>query len=112
VGQEIAARPEAARGFAALKRAMEETLTILGFDLTEDLATGVRIREVASAASMGTSVDLEALKISGDILKKVRLRDEARQRKDWAIADRLRDELHAEGWVIEDTPEGPILSHR
>jgi cysteinyl-tRNA synthetase len=34
-------------------------------------------------------------------------REEARSRKDWAEADRIRDALAAEGVVIEDTPEGP-----
>jgi cysteinyl-tRNA synthetase len=39
-------------------------------------------------------------------------REEARREKDWATADRLRDELHDEGWSVEDTPEGPIVSRR
>ncbi|MDQ1699025.1 MAG: cysteinyl-tRNA synthetase, partial [Frankiaceae bacterium] len=34
-------------------------------------------------------------------------RDEARARKDYAEADRLRDALAAAGVVIEDTPAGP-----
>jgi len=33
-------------------------------------------------------------------------RDEARTTKDWAEADRLRDLLGADGWVVEDTNEG------
>jgi cysteinyl-tRNA synthetase len=111
-GQEIAARLGAAREFAGLEEALEEILTILGFDLAEDLATGVRIQEVAIAANVELSASLEVLKIPGNILEKVHLRDEARQKKEWALADRLRDELSAEGWIIEDTPEGPVLSRR
>jgi len=34
-------------------------------------------------------------------------REAARASKDWATADRVRDELLAEGIVIEDSPEGP-----
>ncbi len=36
----------------------------------------------------------------------VEKRQQARANKDWAEADRIRDELAAEGVVIEDTAEG------
>ncbi|NCC53516.1 MAG: cysteine--tRNA ligase, partial [Spartobacteria bacterium] len=44
-----------------------------------------------------------------EVLAMMNLRQEARERKDWAEADRLRDELLARGWVVKDTPEGPKL---
>jgi cysteinyl-tRNA synthetase len=37
------------------------------------------------------------------------LREAARERRDWAEADRLRDELAARGWTVRDGPDGPQL---
>jgi cysteinyl-tRNA synthetase len=37
------------------------------------------------------------------------LRQEARKQKNWAEADRLRDELAKLGWMVKDTPQGPQL---
>jgi cysteinyl-tRNA synthetase len=37
------------------------------------------------------------------------LREAARERRDWAQADRLRDELAACGWTVRDGPDGPQL---
>jgi cysteinyl-tRNA synthetase len=36
-------------------------------------------------------------------------RDAARRNRDWAEADRLRDELRAMGWEVRDGPDGPEL---
>ncbi len=36
----------------------------------------------------------------------VQRRDAARERRDWALADALRDELVSLGWVVEDSPSG------
>jgi cysteinyl-tRNA synthetase len=100
-GQEISARPEAAGEFSSLADALQEVLTIFGFDLARELTAdvdGVRVRYS------------EAPEI--DVLRRVADREKARRGRDWPLADRLRDELGAEGWAVEDTPEGPILSRR
>ena len=36
----------------------------------------------------------------------------ARKAKDFARADAIRDELTAQGWVIEDTPNGARLKRQ
>jgi cysteinyl-tRNA synthetase len=39
-------------------------------------------------------------------------REQARKRRDFGTADRLRGELAARGYVVEDTPQGPRLKRR
>jgi cysteinyl-tRNA synthetase len=99
--QEISVRPEAAGEFVSLAETLRDVLTIFGFDFMEELAAdvdGVRIRYPEDPGE--------------GVLRRVADRERARRDKDWAIADHLREELHAEGWAVEDTPEGPILSRR
>ncbi len=39
-------------------------------------------------------------------------RDRARSESDWALADALRGELEAEGWLVEDGPDGTRVRRR
>ncbi|RKX62812.1 MAG: cysteine--tRNA ligase [Thermodesulfobacteriota bacterium] len=54
--------------------------------------------------------NLEALGLLGmtevDVLKVIKERTRAREEKDWASADRIRDELGAKGITLKDGPEG------
>jgi cysteinyl-tRNA synthetase len=45
--------------------------------------------------------------VPADVLDRVMARQQARRAKDFARSDQLRDELLAEGWIIEDTADGP-----
>ena len=54
----------------------------------------------------GTSGDLNT-----EIEKMIAARQAARKAKNWAEADRIRDELKAEGIILEDTPQG-VKWHR
>ncbi len=49
---------------------------------------------------------IKAEKIPKKILALVEKRKELRNKQRWAEADRLRAEIEAGGWVVEDTPEG------
>lgn len=49
----------------------------------------------------------EKAEIPAEIQEKADLREKARAEKDFATADRLRDELKELGYVIEDTSKGP-----
>jgi cyanophycinase-like exopeptidase len=46
---------------------------------------------------------------SQEVQDLVEERQEARQRKDWAAADRLRQQIAALGWQVQDTPDGAAL---
>jgi cysteinyl-tRNA synthetase len=39
-------------------------------------------------------------------------RQAARQAKNWAESDRIRNELATRGWIIQDTPQGPKLKRK
>ncbi len=57
----------------------------------------------AAAAEGPTDEEIEAL---------LQARLEARRNKDFARADEIRDDLAAQGIVIEDTPQGPRWKRR
>ena len=61
------------------------------------------------AAAVGLTLRAEAASVPADVLAMARRRDEARAAKDWGAADRLRDELQAAGYVVEDTPGGTVV---
>jgi cysteinyl-tRNA synthetase len=44
-----------------------------------------------------------------EALELLERRETARRERDWAEADRLRDELRAMGWEVRDGPDGPEL---
>lgn len=50
--------------------------------------------------------------IPAEILEKAEQRQAARKAKDFAAADRLRDEITAAGYLLEDTKDGPKLSKK
>jgi hypothetical protein len=58
-------------------------------------------------ASAASPQDVD--KPSRQVMELVREREAARQRKDWQEADRLRKEISAGGWQVQDTPDGPRL---
>jgi cysteinyl-tRNA synthetase len=99
--REISDRAGAVDEFASLAEAIEEVMTVFGFDHTEGMATevgGVRIRYPEEPGEV--------------VLTLAASRESARREKDWATADRMRDELAEAGWAVEDTPDGPILNRR
>jgi len=108
-GQEISTRPQATGDFSNLKDALAELLFLLGFTLPVESQKTTVGSEITLRWRTEESADRE---LPQQVRKMIVEREQARREKDWALADRLRDELHAEGWIVEDTPEGPVLSRR
>src|SRR3954470_10751434 len=72
---------------------------------------GDDLREMLSVFALDTlleaaSADGEPDDAARDLLER---REQARAARDFAEADRLRDELHASGWQVRDSPAGPEL---
>jgi cysteinyl-tRNA synthetase len=83
---------DTARKAAAVKSLLLEAGGVLGLDL-------------AQAASQ-EEMDVKKVK------RLIKERDEARERRDFKAADRIRQELSAKGIILEDTKEGTIWRER
>jgi cysteinyl-tRNA synthetase len=74
----------------------------------DEAARLVRLVREATGA-VGLELRAEGEEVDPAALDLAAARDEARASKDWAAADRLRDELVSRGWTVEDTPQGTRL---
>jgi cysteinyl-tRNA synthetase len=83
-----------------------DTNAALDENLRETAATAyATVREIAGA--LGIELRVDAPEADAEIDALVFARETARAQKDWAEADRIRDELAARAVVVEDTPRGP-----
>ena len=64
-------------------------------------------REILSA--VGLHVDGATDDVPVEIAELARQRDAARATKDWAVADALRDQIVAAGWLSEDSADGTVV---
>ena len=62
----------------------------------------------ALGLTLGEEPQDDDLELTAKVEKLLSQREEARQTKDFASADRIRDELTAQGIILEDTPGGTI----
>ena len=82
--------------------ASKEYATAALKELTElCFVLGLLIQDEDSCDDSGDNTDIEA-----EINTLIDARAEAREVKDWARADEIRDRLHEMGIVIKDTPQG------
>lgn len=62
-----------------------------------------RVFGIVPAATLDIPIDIQAI---------VDKRQAARDTKDWATSDTLRDELAALNWTVDDTPYGPLVKKK
>lgn len=89
------------------------------FDLVKDINISILDKEVSknvcqTAADvfdelcdvLGILYNRKSNDVDADIEALIEQRQTARANKDWATADRIRDELKAKGIILKDTPQG------
>lgn len=89
------------------------------FELTKDINTKILDHDVSKAVCehaaklydelcnvLGILYNRKENTLDSDIEVLVEKRQEARKNKDWATADKIRDELKAKGIILKDTPQG------
>jgi len=67
------------------------------------------LREMLDVLGLSSLLDSAGDGPPPDAMALAERRDAAREARDWAQADRLRDELRAMGWEVRDGPQGPEL---
>jgi cysteinyl-tRNA synthetase len=77
----------------------------------EDAARGLALAVAALFGALGLALESAGDEVDEASAALVKQRDQARAEKDWAEADRLRTELAALGWTVEDSESGTQIRH-
>jgi cysteinyl-tRNA synthetase len=78
----------------------------------EDVEEAARLASTAHELCRAFGLELRAggdEGPDGEVLALVSQRAEAKAARDFVAADRLRDDIRARGWLVEDTAKGPVL---
>src|SRR5215207_7237382 len=70
---------------------------------------GSHLREMLDVLGLASLLDAGGDGPPAEAAELAERREAARGARDWAEADRLRDELRAMGWEVRDGPQGPEL---
>ena len=102
------------KAFAALFELVRETNAALaaaetaGFDAGEVLRVFRRMDEVLGVIFFEN--EKKAVEVPADVQALLDARAAARQAKNWAESDRLRDAVAAAGWLVKDSKDGQSVS--
>jgi cysteinyl-tRNA synthetase len=67
------------------------------------------LREMLDLLGLESLLEPEQVEVPGELVELCDARERARRARDYAEADRLREEIRARGWEVRDGPEGPEL---
>mmetsp|Transcript_26406 Transcript_26406/g.82328 ORF Transcript_26406/g.82328 Transcript_26406/m.82328 type:complete len:136 (+) Transcript_26406:766-1173(+) len=98
---------DAAQAAAALS-AMEEMDQVFGFFYEPEAPWMAKPKQGAAADASADGVDVAAL--PGDVKGLIESRAAAKAAKDWAEADRIRDELVSKGFAVKDAKSGVVVT--
>ncbi len=70
---------------------------------------GEDLREMLDVLGLASLMQSTSPPVPSDVAALAEVREAARQARDWAAADRLRDEISELGWEVRDGPGGPEL---
>ena len=70
-----------------------------------DSVLGLKLSEVKAKKD-------EPLDCPAQVMELVGKRAQAKKDKDWALADTYRNQIDALGYVVKDTPAGPVVSKK
>ena len=100
---ELVGRMDSVLGLGLLKSAKEAL---------QAQAASLSSASSSSAAAAGSAVSHEGDSEAAEIDALVAARVQAKKDKNFAEADRIRDELTARGIVVTDTPNGPVWERK
>ncbi|MCD7872897.1 MAG: cysteine--tRNA ligase [Clostridiales bacterium] len=93
------------------------------FDLTKDINTKILEKKVSKTVCLHASSLFDELcnvlgilynkkenSLDSDVEALIQKREEARKNKEWATADKIRDDLKNKGIILKDTPQGVTWS--
>lgn len=67
------------------------------------------LREMLGVLALDNLLDVAAVDAPAEVVELSAARERARAARDYAEADRLRDEIRSHGWEVRDGPGGPEL---
>jgi cysteinyl-tRNA synthetase len=67
------------------------------------------LRDMLSVLGLDNLLDVTDTEAPAEVVDLMQAREAARAARDYAEADRLRNEIRAQGWEVRDSPAGPEL---